>query len=44
LERPTGLRRHLTALPVQTVLATMLFLGMLVLKADGTADFIYFQF
>jgi len=42
--RSTTIRRHLTAVPAQTALATLLFLGMLVLKADGKAEFIYFQF
>lgn len=36
--------RVLTGSPAQATLAMCLFLGMLLLKPEGTADFIYFQF
>jgi alginate O-acetyltransferase complex protein AlgI len=36
--------RRFVGIPAQTALATSLFLGLLLLKPEGTADFIYFQF
>jgi alginate O-acetyltransferase complex protein AlgI len=38
------LGRKIVSIPAQTGLATSLFLGLLLLKAEETTDFIYFQF
>jgi alginate O-acetyltransferase complex protein AlgI len=38
------LGRNIVGIPAQTVLSTSLFLGLLLLKAEVTTDFIYFQF